>query len=323
MTSAEPDATPAARPRVMRLPSLALIRAGGADADAFLQGQLSSDLRKLTPTGGQISSYSSPKGRMLAVFYLNRWESGLTLEVHRGVAADVLARLRRFVMRSKVTLDDVSEALPALALTGESAAARLRASGLEPPAAADGFVVDDGVAISRRRGGIPRFVIRAEPERIARLESVLAETGDVAGEEVWRREEIEAGLPCMYPGTADHFVAQMANLDLLGGVAFDKGCFAGQEVIARLHYLGTVKRRLALMRFETPDAEPGMPLFDAAHPDQPVGEIADVAADGARGWLASAVLQVPHLYSPGLHLGSAEGALSGPVRPSLGTDAEG
>lgn len=306
---------------VMPLPAQGLLLAEGADTDVFLQGQLSSDLRQLQSTAGQLSSFSSPKGRLLAVLYLNRFLGGVCLEVHQSMLEATLQRLRRYILRSKVRLGSVSEQWPALGVSGSAAAERLQALGHATPEAIDGFQASQDLYISRRRGAFPRFLLRGSAASLDALLAELRSTAQVAEPSLWRRQDIEAGLPCIYPETAEHFVAQMANLDLLGGISFDKGCYTGQEVIARLHYLGSVKRRMAVLRLEAA-AAPGAPLFDAAHPEQPVGEIADVAPLGEQGWLAAAVVQAPYLRSAGLHVGAADGPESGPLSPAPGIDSD-
>jgi hypothetical protein len=303
----------------MPLPAQALILAEGADTDAFLQGQLSSDLRQLGSSAGQLSSYSSPKGRLLAVLYLNRFLGGVSLEVHQSMLDATLQRLRRYVLRAKVRMESISGLWPALGVTGSEAAAHLQALGYPVPEAIDGFQPSADLYISRRRGLVPRFLLRGAPAAIETLQARLGQAADPAGAAVWHRQDIEAGLPCIYPETADHFVAQMASLDVLGGISFDKGCYTGQEVIARLHYLGTVKRRMALLELRAATT-PGAPLFDAAHPEQPVGEIADVAALDEQRWLAAAVVQAPYLRSPGLLVGAADGPASGPLKPAPGVE---
>lgn len=227
---------PANEIRIVRLDFLGTLRASGADADVFLQGQLSNDLRRLTPELGQLSSYNSPKGRLLAVLHLQRDGQGTTrIELHRSVLEPVLKRLRMFVLRSKVTLD--IEAEPAFGLTGAGAAAFLRDRGLPAPAAPLACATANGVTVMRRLGDVPRFSIRG------------AKDWTINGnEDDWKRADIEAGVPVIYPQTQDHFVPQWCNLDQLGGISFDKGCYTGQEIVARIHYLGEIKRRMKMVR---------------------------------------------------------------------------
>lgn len=212
--------------RAFALDSWSALQVSGADAETFLQGQLSADLRRLTPDRPLWASYNSPKGRMLAVMQLRRSGACIELRMPRALIEPVAKRLRMFVMRSKVNL-----LLPELGLVDAQAEARDRV------------------------------------------------------------ELIRAGVPVVYPETQDRWVAQMANLDLLGGIGFDKGCYTGQEVIARLHYLGNLKKRLFLLRGKGAAPLPGTAIRDTQGDGQSAGEVVDACLD-EQGFIASAVLQL-------------------------------
>jgi len=286
-------------------PEWALVRVSGADADAFLQGQLGNDLRKLTPALAQISSYSSPKGRMLAAMTLSRAGADIDIELPRGLAEPIGKRLRMFVLRSKVQIAESAEAL--LGLRGAGAEAALRAAGLPSPARAMEMAGADGLRVLRRHGALPRYTLQAPPAHIAALLAGWP-SAERVGSETWRLDDVLAGVTVVLPQTQDHFVAQMANLDRLGGISFDKGCYTGQEIVARLHYLGQLKRRMFLCRGDGAPPEPGTAVHDGDE-GQAVGEIALSAADGA-GFAASVVLQISHQASTTLRVGDA--ALSVP-----------
>lgn len=207
------------------LESWARLRIGGADAEAFLQGQLSAHVAALAQDQACWAGYHSPKGRLLAVIKLARKAEGFDVQLPAALAEPVARRLRMFVLRAKVRIDT------------------------EPPPASD------------------------------------EATG--LGE---RKRLIEAGVPVVFPSTQDRWVAQMANLDLIGGVSFDKGCYTGQEVVARLHYLGQLKKRMYRVQGSGAPPEPGTSIVDAAGDGQAVGEIVDAVA-GPEGFVASAVLQ--------------------------------
>lgn len=209
----------------LSLDSWALLQVAGDDAETFLQGQLSADMRKLGAGQACWATYSSPKGRMLAVLRAERHtDASFRLRLPATLAESVAKRLRMFVLRSKVTI------------------------AVEP-------------------------ATRPEADAAERLAL------------------IRAGIPVVYPQTQDRWVAQMANLDRLGGISFDKGCYTGQEVIARLHYLGNLKKRLHCVRGAGAAPEPGMSIVDRAGDGQAVGDIVDAVAEG-EGFVASAVLQL-------------------------------
>lgn len=282
---------------------LAYVRVQGPDAEGFLQGQLSNDLRLLSVTQSQLAAYSSPKGRMLAVLLLFRHGDDIVLELHRSLLDSVLKRLRMFVLRSKVVLEDTSASLPALGLIGEDAAAGLAAHGLPAPDAPLASAGANGITIVRRLGALPRYSLHGPREALQTLQQGLppAEPLD------WKRLDMLAGLPTVYPETSDHFVAQMANLDRLGGISFTKGCYTGQEIIARLHYLGQLKRRMFLGHSDATAASPGQAVYAAGGDGQAVGEVVDAVADGDGRLLVSAVLQLSHAGSSPLALGAADG----------------
>lgn len=188
----------------------------GADAVRFLQGQLSADIGKLEPGSSTLTGLHNPQGRVIALLALVRVSAEEILAlVPAELAAVVMERLRKFVFRAKVRIEDVSTQFVAV---GADAA--------EP-----GWVnVSWG---SRSVLLVPRD--RAEIE--------FEDRGDVARIR-WERRDVSEGIPQVYAATSEAFVAQMLNLDVLGGISFEKGCYTGQEVIARAHYRGRVKRRL-------------------------------------------------------------------------------
>lgn len=259
----------------LKLAHLAYFRAKGADAASFLQGQLSNDVRLLTEARAQISSYNSPKGRMLAVLHLFRDGEDISLEIHHCVAESILKRLRMYVLRSKVTLEPAGAAF---GLIGPAAPSVLAQLGLPCPANPLDVQTRDNIRVMRRLGETPRFSLHLVTDRISGLEQLLPE-GD---ESDWKRADIEAGIPTIYPQTQDHFVPQWCNLDLLGGISFDKGCYTGQEIVARIHYLGEVKRRMkAIQLAECAGISAGSQIGQ--------GEVVDVVALPEGGCLSLVV----------------------------------
>ncbi|WP_051277898.1 CAF17-like 4Fe-4S cluster assembly/insertion protein YgfZ [Solimonas flava] len=270
---------------------LAWLRVSGADAETFLQGQLSNDVRRLSAEHAQLSSYNSAKGRMLAVLHLVRDGDDILIELPRAIADATLARLKMFVLRAKVTIAPADD-LDALALIGDDAPAMMPFFKLPVPAAPLQCLRDEarGLTVVRRLGRLTRFTVLGPRAAIAALRAQIPEAMHEPEGLLWRRADIECGIPVVLPETRDHFVAQMANLDLLGGISFDKGCYTGQEIVARLHYLGQLKRRLFTARIDGPAPAPGTAVH-AEGETQAVGEIVDAvpAGDGA---VASLVLQL-------------------------------
>lgn len=295
--------------RPIRLLDWAAVRASGADADAFLQGQLSSDLRQLTPQRAQRSSWSSPKGRMLALPLLLRDIDGaIELWMPAGLIEPVLKRLRMFVLRAKVMLQDARTQRTAIGVLGSDASAWLAQRGLLAPLARMDVAQAGDLHVLRVEGTPSRYIVFGPPERIEALDTETSPHTDS-----WRAADIEAGVPVVYPQTQDRWVAQMTNLDLLGGISFDKGCYTGQEIVARLHYLGALKKRMFRLRGAGPAPAPGTEVFDAAGDQQSVGDVVDAAATG-EGFVASAVLQLSRRGSDNLRIGAHDGiAVSRPA----------
>ena len=284
---------------IIRLDAVsAIIEARGADTDAFLQGQLSNDIRALAPDRAQLSSYNSAKGRMLAVLTLSRRDGGIDIELPRGLIEPVARRLRMFVLRSKLTLTPSADAM--LGLVGDGAADALAQAGLAVPMAPLDVVEADGLRIQRRLGVLPRYSLSGGAALIDALAARWA--AHAADAAAWTLAQVRAGEPVVLPETQDHFVAQMANLDLLGGISFDKGCYTGQEIVARLHYLGQLKRRMFLCEGLGLPPEPGSDVHVQGQ-DQAVGEVVQSAADGNGGFAASVVLQLSQAEAEALRVG--------------------
>ena len=217
------------------LSELGVLRVRGADARAFLQGQLSNDMQLLSAARGLLAGYHNPQGRVIALLRLAQLAPDDILAVlPRELLTSVVQRLTKFILRSKVRLADDS---PHWQLSGISGVPQGAAGGL--PAGADEAAVSDGTLVLRLPGAAPRW-LRLTPAGSA----PLSHDRRPAPREAWQRVAIATGEPQVYAATTEEFVAQMLNLDVLGGIAFDKGCYTGQEVIARAHFRGRVKRRL-------------------------------------------------------------------------------
>jgi tRNA-modifying protein YgfZ len=225
---------------LVSLSSLGVLRVQGADALSFLQGQLSNDVTLLQQPRAVLAGYHNPQGRVVALLRLAALDDGdVVAALPRELVPQVAQRLSRFVLRAKVKLADDSAHWQVHGLIGAP-----RPCALALPDAVNGTALISGTLVIR---------IAAEPARwllLARsgAASLLGELPSVAPV-IWQRLAIAAGEAQVYGATSEEFVAQMLNLDALGGIAFDKGCYIGQEVIARAHYRGRVKRRL--QRFVT------------------------------------------------------------------------
>ncbi|MGB0722825.1 MAG: YgfZ/GcvT domain-containing protein [Gammaproteobacteria bacterium] len=284
-----------------------LISAVGDDVTTFLQGQLTNDVSAVSETHSQLAGYCTHKGRMLANFRLFRNGDMTYLRLPRELVETALARLRMFVLRSDVTLEDANDALVRVGLVGPDAEAELTAAlGDAPEEVGDGVSTPNIQAI-RVPGteGRPRYEIYGELDAMTRLWEKLNVNCAPVGSEAWRLWEVLSGTPTVYEATSEAFVPQMANMGLLDGISFNKGCYTGQEVIARMEYLGALKRRLYLMRCDSGEGAPGQEVFRSDKGGS-VGKVADAARHPDGGQALLAVIQISAEEAE-LHLGSQDG----------------
>ena len=253
----------------LSLPQLGLIRAVGPEARSFLQNQFSNDAAQITATQGQLSGYCSAKGRLLAVLLVTMPASEcFHLTLPAALVAPTLKRLKMFVLRSKLLLEDASAELPALGLMGAGANAALQELRLPAPSAAYATATQDGLTVQRLAGTLPRYLLRGSVPAPVQQELAWPQVSMAA----WQAAEVRAAAPWVLPETVEHFVPQTIDLDLAGGVSFTKGCYPGQEIVARVHYLGRLKSRLHQATAAMAVA-PGTAVY-AAHGDgQAVGEV--------------------------------------------------
>jgi folate-binding protein YgfZ len=231
------------------LPHLGVLRFVGPDAANFLQGQISNDARLLAQGRSLLAAYSSPQGRVLALLRLLPHSSGVLALLPRELLVPTMEALRKFVLRAKVKIEDASGALRVAGMHG---AHRLESAGLSAPAS-PAYAEHHDMGVAAVIGDSGRYWVVAPEDKLA----AQGLTGDsVAPERIehdWHLADIRAGLPQIYLGTREAFVAQMLNLDVLDGISFTKGCYTGQEIIARTQHRGRIKRRL--YRLQLPAGE--------------------------------------------------------------------
>ncbi len=296
------------------LSHLGLIAARGPDTETFLQGQLTCDLRRVTPDHSLPGAHCTSKGRVLASFRLFRRGDACYLELPRNQVEPTLTRLRKYVLRAKVMLEDASDALARMGVAGPNAAARVgavlgAAPGTENGVATVNAMYPHGITAIRLPGPTPRFELHGATRELSTIWNALAPNLTPVGAEPWRLLDILAGTPTVYPETVEAFVPQMLNLQLLDGISFQKGCYTGQEIVARAHYLGKLKRRMVLARVDssTPP-RPGDPLFSPqADASQSAGQLADACRHPAGGYAVLAVALIECAEHGVLQLGDASG----------------
>jgi len=262
---------------------LGLILVNGDDAESFLQNQLSNDISHIDETSFQLSSYSTAKGRMLGIFQVVRISNGFILITPHAMVEALLQRLQMFVIQAKVTLADASGHFTRFAIQTDKAA--VTDHPLLPAKA--GAVVQNDSLISLQLGSLNHqnryLLLCLSLDEAKSTWSEFSQHLQVGNFESWRLSQIKSGIPTIYPQTSEEFVLQMANLDLLEGVSFKKGCYPGQEIIARMHYLGKLKRRLFLTSFKTDKCPlPGddITACGAESPDGS-GKVVDAVIDDA------------------------------------------
>jgi len=219
-----------------------LLYVGGDDAQNFLQNQLSNDIGQVDSKHAQISSFSNAKGRMLAIFRVIAIEGGYLLLMPREIIDQVQSQLQRYVLRSQVVLADVSDSFGLLTVSSFDLAADPRFC-----AEVNGVFQSDSLITLRLNDSVdgPRYLaISNDPAELVELWQTLTESCKACDESTWRLQEVRAGVPTLYQDTMGAFVLQMTNLQQLDGVNFKKGCYPGQEVVARMQYLGKLKRRM-------------------------------------------------------------------------------
>jgi tRNA-modifying protein YgfZ len=259
--------------RAPELGHLSVLRFAGADALAFLQGQVSNDTRRLADGLPLLAAYSSAQGRVVAVLHLLPHSSGVLAILPREIALPTLERIKKFVLRAKVKIEDASGQY---AVAGAYDGPAL-APGQLPAAGAD-YLERDGVAVARVADGTPSASPRYWVVRPRENDSAARGGPDEQRAELaWRLADIRAGMPQVFGATSEQFVAQMLNLDLLDAISFTKGCYTGQEIIARTQHLGRIKRRLSRLRLPPGSWSVGQSLRLA---DGRTGRLTDVVPIG-------------------------------------------
>jgi hypothetical protein len=261
-----------------KLDHLGMLRFGGDDAGAFLQGQLTCDVTALRPGAASPGAYCNAKGRMLASFLLWRDEDGFAMILSRDLVVPVQKQISKFVLRAKVRIADASGSSVLLGASGAS---------------------------------LPGPVVTLADGRLLLALSAEAAAGALRGlhledPALWRWLDIRRGLPLVTAATQDQLVPQMANLDLIGGVSFDKGCYTGQEIVARSHYLGKVKRRMFPANVAA-EARAGDALYSDDLGPQASGTVVNAEVSPEGGCDLLAVVHAESRERSAVHLNAPDG----------------
>lgn len=300
----------AGTPIMADLSHYGLIQFSGSDAPGFLQSQLSCDVREINPQKAQYGSYCTSKGRILASFLL--WQKGddYLMQLPASLGASIQKRLLLYILRARVQITDASGTLVRIGIRGQNATALI-----------------EEITGSKLNSDQPMSVIHAEKISVLclsqhRMELMtpignapiiwehLARYARPVGASCWDWLDIQSGIPMILPETQEEFLPQMVNLDAIGGVSFKKGCYPGQEIVARTQYLGKLKRRMFLAHLSTNEAvKVGDELYSIDMNDQSSGKIVNAVPSPSGGFDVLAVIQQSSVDTHQIHWQS----LNGPI----------
>jgi tRNA-modifying protein YgfZ len=296
---------------VVPLIDLGLIAATGDDAASFLHNQLTNDVEHLTTTESRLAGYCSPKGRLLATFLIWKSADAVMLQLPRQIQPAIQKRLQMFILRSKAKLHDAGDTHAILGLGGQAATPLLAARFPALPQAPWSIAQSEAGTLIRVADGFgaPRYqwitTIDIAEKAWPALSTALAPVGTSA----WRLADIHAGIPQITAATQEQFVPQMINFEVIGGVNFKKGCYPGQEIVARSQYLGKLKRRMLPATINAAEVQAGAEVFSSVDPDQPCGMIVNAEPNLQHGTDCLVEIKTAALDAGTVHLGSAVGPL--------------
>ncbi|HWI82968.1 folate-binding protein [Ramlibacter sp.] len=291
------------------LPHLGVLRVDGEDATSLLQGQLTQDFALLRPDEARLAAYCTPKGRMQASFIgFKRSQTEVVLVVSRDILEAVRKRLSMFVMRAKAKLSDASAEFALYGLAGEAA---LAAAADGPPWSRAQLGAATVIRLYPADGQPRRLWIGAAAE--------APPPGPALDPALWQWGEVRSGIATVSAPIVEAFVPQMLNYESVGGVNFKKGCYPGQEVVARSQFRGTLKRR-AYLAHSNEVLQAGQDVFHESDAEQPCGLVAQAAAAPRGGWDAIVSLQITAAAGGRITGGAPDGpplAVAAPPYPLL------
>lgn len=285
-----------------------LIQFSGDDAPSYLQSQLSCDIREINLKKAQYGSYCNPKGRVLASFLLWRQDDNFFMQLPGSLAISIQKRLSLYVLRANVQLNDASDTLVRIGIAGQYAVAlieeitRTSCNLIQPTQ----VIHNENITIISLAHN--RFELITPVENAATLWEHFSQHAKPVGANCWKWLDIQSGIPIILPETQEQFLPQMINLDAIGGISFKKGCYPGQEIVARTQYLGKLKRRMFLAHIVTAEAvRAGDELYSIDMGDQSSGNIVNVALSPNGGVDILAVIQQSSVDSSPIRWQSLQG----------------
>ncbi len=284
----------------------AFVHAGGPDSGDFLQNQLTNDVESLDDGRATMAGYCNPKGRLICLFRIWRDGDGFVLQLPENLREASIERLRKYVLRARVEFG-IRPEHAAFGVCGKTVAKALERITGALPARENGLVRGGGLTIIRIAGdGRPRYQVTGPARDCMTAWQKLTRHATVVGSWTWARLDILAGIPNITSATSELFIPQMVNLDRLDSVNFKKGCYPGQEIVARMHYLGNLKQRMGRFRADT-DIRP-MP-GDRVHSRDggATGTVVDAQPGAGTGWDLLAVVRITDFDQQTLYLNGENG----------------
>jgi hypothetical protein len=283
---------------ILQLTRFSALRCSGPDASQFLHGQLTCDVAALQPGTSTYGGYCTPKGRLLATFILIADAESFLLILPSSIASSIHKRLSMYILRAKVVLKDLSLSHACIGVYGPDATTHLDTYHLALPDLPNTVSQQDSV-----------WITHLHPNRYFVVAPQTTPADHLAGaEDAWNLLDIEAGIPWITPEIQDEFTPQMVNLDLIGALSFTKGCYPGQEIVARTHYLGKLKQRMYHGEVNSMP-QTGDPLYCAHFGDQISGRIITSARNQQGSAELLAVLHTDVINQHSYHLGSNQGPI--------------
>ncbi len=284
----------------------------GEDAAEFIQGQFTNDVYKVDENHSQLSGFCNNKGRMIANFRLFQHQQNYFISIRNDLVKDSISHLQNYILRAQVAIQDISEQLIHLGISGKNADSLLSPFIEKLKATADSVSYNDNYIIIRVPGELPRYEIFCSIEYAKTLWETVAKKVTVVNSACWDYLNIKNGLAFIDSNTSEEFVPQMANMDLINAISFEKGCYTGQEIVARTHYLGKQKRRTYRIKI-TSDTEPkaGEQLATASSTEnQYTGTLITVHPTAENEYEALAVIQIKSAEEEKLKLKEADAEIT-------------
>ncbi len=284
-----------------------LIVIAGSDAGDFIQGQFTNDISKVDAETAQLSALCNNKGRMIANFTLFQYQQNYFISLHQDLVDTVTEHLKKYILRAQVAIQSVTNQLIQTGISGEVACTKL-ATYLQVP---------DNMPLSQIKNTVyanadyivikttdtqPRYQIFAEASKTSELWRSITNVATPVHTNAWEYLNIQAGIPITNAHSTEQFVPQMTNLELLDGISFSKGCYTGQEIVARMHYLGKLKKRMYKVHIgrrknEAPPKAGDKIFAKNAKAGQNTGMLLDAQINPEIGYDALAVLQIADIDS--------------------------